>query len=85
MFCRWIPFKAVVLVAMAAGLLLAATIDAWAYIEPGSGSMAYHVLLALLLAAGFLFRRSWARIRTWFGSHGKPQPQPPVNNARDVF
>ena len=77
-----IPVEIVALAATAVGLLLAAPTDAWAYIDPGSGSMAYQVLLAGALAAGFLFRRLWARVKTWFGSRGMPRP--PVNNDRDV-
>lgn len=52
------------------GLLLLFPQDAWAYVDPGTGSMAYQVLLAGLLAAGFLFRRVWAKTRKWFESFG---------------
>lgn len=63
-----IAFTIVAPTATAAGLLLATPMNAWAYIDPGSGSMAYQVLLAGLLAAGFLFRKAWARTRKWFES-----------------
>ena len=62
--------KMVTSAATAAGLLLMTPMDAWAYIDPGSGSMAYQVLLAGGLAAGFLFRKVWARTRKWFESFG---------------
>ena len=68
------PFKIVALAATAAGLLLAIPMNAWAYIDPGSGSMAYQVLLAGTLAVGFLLRQAWARTRKWFESRGKSQP-----------
>lgn len=78
---RHLPIRAVDLAALTGGLLLLGPAPAWAYIDPGSGSMAYQVLLAGILAAGFLFRRSWARVRTWLRLRGESQA--PVDDGRD--
>lgn len=59
---------------MAAGLVLAAPADAWAYIDAGTGSIAYQLLLAGLLAAGMLFRQILAVIRGWFTWTGASAP-----------
>ncbi|NIM94821.1 MAG: hypothetical protein GTO18_14065 [Anaerolineales bacterium] len=37
-----------------------------AYLDPGSGSVLLQVLLAALLAAGFLIRAFWGRITSFF-------------------
>jgi len=63
-----IPLKIAALAVSAACLLMATPTNAWAYIDPGTGSMAYQVLLAGALAAGFLFRRVWTKARKWFES-----------------
>ncbi len=36
--------------------------DAWAYIDPGTGSVIYQTLLVILLGAGFLFRKTWSKL-----------------------
>lgn len=66
---------------LAGGLLLATPALAWAYIDPGSGSMAYQVLLAGALAAGFVVRRSWSRIKAWLHPRGKAQA--PADDSRE--
>lgn len=35
---------------------------AYAYIDPGAGSMAYQAVLALLLSAGFMARQALGRV-----------------------
>lgn len=57
--------RMVVLLAIAVLLVVAVPGLAWAYIDPGSSSMAYQVLLAGALAVGFALRRGWH----WLGDH----------------
>ena len=48
---------------------------AWAYLDPGTGSLIVQSLIAALAAAGFALRLYWGRIRSWFrrsGSDGPP-------------
>jgi hypothetical protein len=58
--------------ATATGLLLVTPLPAWAYIDPGSGSVAYQALLASALALTFLFRSTWSKVKKWFESREKP-------------
>jgi hypothetical protein len=39
---------------------------AYAYIDPGSGSLIYQTILTLLLGAGFVFRRAFSSIGRLF-------------------
>jgi len=43
--------------------LLVLSADAYAYLDPGTGSLLYQTMLAALLGAGFVFRRVWM----WIG------------------
>ena len=36
--------------------------DAFAYIDPGTGSLIYQTALAAMLGAGILFRRVWIKL-----------------------
>ena len=46
--------------------------DAQAYIDPGTGSMVYQTILAILLGAGFVFRRTISKIVRVFRAITKP-------------
>jgi len=57
------------------GLLCLFPSNAYAYIDPGTGSYFFQLLLAGLLAAGFLVKSSWKRIKSFLqkifsGKHG---------------
>jgi hypothetical protein len=39
--------------------------DAFAYLDPGTGSLIVQSVIAALAAAGFGLRLYWGRIRTW--------------------
>ena len=41
------------------------------YIDPGSGSYLVQVIIAAVLGAGFFFRNSWYKIKSFFV---KPKP-----------
>lgn len=41
------------------------------YLDPGSGSILFQLIVAALLGAGILIRSQWSRIKRWFGV--KPQ------------
>ena len=44
----------------------------WAYLDPGSGSMLFQVLIAGLLSALFCARSAFFELRSaWFGDHEK--------------
>lgn len=47
-------------------LLVTWPTSAFAYLDPGSSSLAYQVLVGGLLAATFALRRSWNRVLTFF-------------------
>ena len=51
-------------------LLLISERPAHAYIDPGSGSLIYQTALAMLLGAGFFFRRTLASIGRLFRGRG---------------
>jgi uncharacterized membrane protein (DUF4010 family) len=55
------------LLAVIAILLLVFPKQADAYLDPGTGSMLWQVLLAVILAVGYVARRYWAKIRGFFG------------------
>lgn len=40
---------------------------AYAYVDPGSGSVIVTTILGLIAAVGYWFRKSFYRIRSWFG------------------
>jgi hypothetical protein len=41
--------------------------DAWAYIDPGTGSYLFQMLIAGVLAGAYTLRRYWGTVRSWFG------------------
>lgn len=59
--------------------------DAWAYLDPGTGSLIVQSLIALLAAIGYGLRLYWSRIRLWFkGSTDDSHPQrnpPPAGSS----
>jgi len=53
---------------------------AWAYVDPGSGSMFLQLLLAGLLGALYTLKAYWRRIRNWLSGKSKDHPAPPEPN-----
>lgn len=37
------------------------------YLDPGSGSILFQMIVAAFLGAGIIIRSQWARIKRWFG------------------
>ena len=44
----------------------------FAYVDPGSGSAGYQVILGIVLGAGFAMRRVWSALRARFFLHQTP-------------
>ena len=61
------------ILALAAIAQIAATHQAAAYIDPGSGSFFLQMLLAGILAAGMAVKAYWQRIKSFFGG-GRSAP-----------
>jgi hypothetical protein len=51
--------------------------DAFAYLDPGTGSLIVQSVVAALAAVGFGTRMYWRRIRQWFRRSGSPADPPP--------
>ena len=47
-------------------LLLLNPSDAWAYIDPGTGSYLFQLVIAGGLAGLYTLRRYWHNVRAWF-------------------
>lgn len=45
--------------------------DAFAYLDPGTGSLIVQSVVAAVAAAGFAIRLYWRRIRAWFSRSEK--------------
>ena len=59
------PSVSLVLV-LCAIVLLALPSTAWAYIDPGTGSYLFQMVIAGGLAAAYTMRGYWSTIRAWF-------------------
>lgn len=46
--------------------VLAGEMQVFGYIDPGTGSYVFQILIASLLAVSFVIRRFWDNIRAWF-------------------
>lgn len=60
-------------VGIAAGVLLAGTADAHAYVDPGTGAMILQVIGAIVAGALFYFRQ----LRDWISSLFSRRPREP--------
>ena len=38
------------------------------YLDPGSGSILFQMIIAAFLGAGILIRSQWSRLKRWFGA-----------------
>lgn len=52
----------------AAGVYFAATNAAWAYVDPGTGSMLLHAVIAGIAAGLFTIKVYWRKLKSFF--HG---------------
>jgi len=43
------------------------------YIDPGSGSFLFQLLIAALLGLGVALRASWGTVKKWFGIKSEPK------------
>ena len=48
-------------------LLLSSSTPAWAYLDPGTGSMILQGLIAGIAVAGFTIKTYWYKLRSFFG------------------
>jgi hypothetical protein len=46
---------------------------AYAYLDPGTGSLLVQSIIAGLAAAGYAVRMNWQRIQHWFGRGSRSQ------------
>jgi hypothetical protein len=46
------------------GILLATPSDAWAYVDPGTGSYLFQLAIAGFLAAAYTLRTQWHALKT---------------------
>jgi hypothetical protein len=64
--------------------LILTPLQAYAYIDPGTGSLIYQTLLAVVLGLGFVLRSARARIARFvkgvFGLRGRPS-----DSSRDEY
>jgi hypothetical protein len=65
----WIGF-------LAFGLVAFAPAQAWAYVDPGTGSYLFQLAAAGFLAGMFTLRRYWAAVKARFGGSGKRAHDP---------
>ena len=65
--------KITTLISLATAVLLLSPADAWAYIDPGTGSYLFQLIIAGGLAGVYTLRRYWYNVRSWFGRRKDPQ------------
>lgn len=68
------------LAAAAVGLVLAGAREAWAYVDPGTGSYVLQTLVAGALGAAFAVKTFWGSIKAWLSrslGKGKRPPDAP--------
>jgi hypothetical protein len=51
---------------LAISLLLLSSTNAWAYLDPGTGSMIIQGIIAGIAMAGFTIKTYWYKIRSFF-------------------
>ena len=54
-------------------MLLLSPSDAWAYIDPGTGSYLFQLVIAGGLAGMYTLRRYWHNVRAWFVRRKDPR------------
>jgi hypothetical protein len=56
-------------------VLLLPARDAWAYLDPGTGSFMLQAVIALAMGALLAMRQYWARLKTIFSSRRGDEPE----------
>ena len=56
--------------ALVLGLVMTTPTDAWAYVDPGTGSYLFQLAAAGFLAGMFTLRRYWDAVKARFGGQG---------------
>ena len=73
------------LVLLALGLLCLTPLNAWAYIDPGTGSYLFQLGLAAVLAGLYTVRRQWyALVSVLRGRPDRTSVSVPVQRSNDV-
>ena len=72
------------LVVLAFGLLVVTPADAWAYIDPGTGSYLFQLAAAGLLAGVYTIRRHWYALVGALRGRSAGASQDPVKRANDM-
>jgi len=70
--------KRPLLLVTVSALLLAEPAPAFAYLDPGTGSMLVQSLLAALAAVVVFGRTAWTRVRDLFRRRRPPRDEPPA-------
>ncbi len=63
--------------ALATALFLVSTGHAWAYLDPGMGSMLLQGLIAGIAAVSVVGGRYWYKIKSLISGKRQPQPESP--------
>lgn len=81
-------YKSVVsLLGLALFISLAFPRDAFAYLDPGSGSLIFQTIVATLAGVAYGVRVYWSRITGWFGRRtpqeqaAQPEPESTAHSA----
>jgi hypothetical protein len=69
--------RASVVVLSTAVLLALLAPPAQAYLDPGTGSYVFQMVVAALVSVGFLVRAYWHRLRSLFARRNPSPPAPP--------
>ena len=62
--------------ALALGLVATTPADAWAYVDPGTGSYLFQLAAAGFLAGMFTLRRYWDAVKARFGGSSSMRDKP---------
>ena len=65
-------------------LLLTYPRDAWAYLDPGTGSMLLQVLVAVGAGAILILKTHWRRLMTWLKRRHDRPTEPPSELSGDA-
>lgn len=86
-----VPRRVAVALVVGIGIFLASAQPAFAYIDPGSGSYLFQLLIGAMLGAGVAIAAFWRRVRGFFSSRfskedgesseGSGTPEPPTSRT----
>ena len=67
------------LAALTLGLVTTTPTDAWAYVDPGTGSYLFQLAAAGFLAGMFTLRRYWDAVKARFGAQATERAERPID------